>query len=309
MFRSTPADDYKKSLRLESYLGMLFGFIACIYASIVSGVKLSLVTTMIVTILPYFWIWFIAHEPLFTSYGILSIQRIAIAAALLYFAFVFDFGVMNVIYIVQAVNILSGLVSSNVAAFVLSLSSVLVYKLECDFVLAVQSHDAPFYWLAGWGLLTSITSYGWLFLFYDDYTEHQQARVMATHWQDNILSLFSVVVAGALDKADYLHPGTLGAPVVYLVPIGTLWLALENKMLTHLWVGSPFHPSWWIYGDAKPGQTDVYAPQDWINISYALGTTLATIVLTSYAWFVINKSVGFASFSFESANSWKFAGK
>lgn len=200
--------------------------------------------------------------------------------------------------------------SSNAAAFVLALSSFFVYKLECDHVLA--SEYMPFYWLSGWGLMNSITSYAWIFLLYDGYTKSQQERLFATHsWQDNMLTLFCIAVAGVLDKAEYLRPDTLGGPVVYLLPIEILWLALENKLLTHLWVGSPFHPSWWIYGDAKKtGQTQAYSPNDWADIlTYAFGTTMANIVLTSYAWYTINKSVGFESFSFSSTNSWKFAGE
>jgi hypothetical protein len=306
MYKSTPVDSYKKSLRLESYLGMTFGFIAFIYAAIVSDIKLSLVVTVIVSILPYIWIWFIAHEPSFTSYLPLKMQRVAIALLLLYFAFVFDFGVMNIIYIVQAVNILCGLISSNVAAFVLVLSSLFVYKLECDHVLTSES--MPFYWLSGWGLMTSFASYAWIYLFYDGYTKSQQERLMATHWQDNMLALFCIAVAGALDRAEYLRPDTLGGRIVYLVPILVLWLSLESKLLTHLWVGSPFHPSWWIYGDTKKtGQTQVYSPNDWVNITYSLATTLTTVGLTSYAWFTITKSVGFESYGFSSTNSWKFA--
>ena len=308
MYKSTPVDSYKKSLRLESYLGMTFGFIAYIYAAIISDIKQSLVTTMIVSTLPYFWIWFIAHEPSFTSYFILKIQRVAIAALLLYFVFVIDFGVMNIIYIVQAINILSGLISSKVNTIVLILSSLFVYKLECDYILTLES--APFYWLSGWGLMTAIASYIWIFLFYNGYNEHQQARLSGTHWQDNILALFTVVVAGALDRADYLRPEqTFGAVVVYLLPIGMLWFSLESKLLTHLWVGTPFHPSWWVYGDSKPGQTPKYATNHWVNVTFSFSTLLATVILTTYAWFVINKSVGFESFSFSSTNSWKFAGE
>lgn len=308
MYRSTPANPYKKSLRLESYLGMTFGFIACIYAAIVSDIKLSLVTTMITTILPYFWLWFIAHEPSITSYVSVKIQRIAISAALLYYAFILDFGVMNVVYKVQAVNIVTGVFSSKAAAFVLALSSFYVYKLECDYVLTLES--GPFYWLCAWGAMTSITSYAWLYLFYDQYNIFQQKRIKGTQWQDNILALFSIVVAGALDKADCLRSGTLGELVVYLLPFGVLYFALHSKLLTHLWVGSPFHPSWWLYRkrDVPTEEySERYAPNDLINKTFGFATLIATIVLTSYAWYSINSAVGFDSFSFSSGNTWKFA--
>jgi hypothetical protein len=306
MFKSTPATADKKALRLESYLGMVFGFIACIYASIVSDVKESLVITMIATILPYFWFWFIAHTPSFTSRAPIVIQRLAIASVLLYFALVLDFGVMNIVFIIHAVNMYTGAISSQAAALTLGISSLLLYKLECDYVLTLTT--GPKYWLFGWGIMTSVLSYAWLALFYDGYNEMQQTRIKGTHWQDNILAVFNIVVGGALDKAEYLVSGTLGGPVVYLLPLVTLWFSLETKLLTHLWVGTPFHPSWWMYGKGVKNQVARYAPNDWVNVTFSIATILITAVLTSYAWFATNVAVGFDAMNFSSENTWKFAG-
>lgn len=305
MFKSTPATADKKALRLESYLGMVFGFIACIYASIVSDVKESLVITMIATILPYFWFWFIAHTPSFTSRAPIVIQRLAIASVLLYFALVLDFGVMNIVFIIHAVNMYTGAISSQAAALTLGISSLLLYKLECDYVLTLTT--GPKYWLFGWGIMTSVLSYAWLALFYDGYNEMQQTRIKGTHWQDNILAVFNIVVGGALDKAEYLVSGTLGGPVVYLLPLVTLWFSLETKLLTHLWVGTPFHPSWWMYGKGVKNQVARYAPNDWVNVTFSIATILITAVLTSYAWFATNVAVGFDAMNFSSENTWKFA--
>ena len=290
-------------------MGLVFGFIACIYAAVVSDVKQSLVVTMISCMLPYVWFWFVAHEPSIissTAGTLLLLQRLFIAQLLIYFALVLDFGVMNIVYLIQAVNIMVGAINSKAGAFILGLSSLYLYKLEADYVLSVE--NGAFWWLVGWGIVTSVLSYGWLALFYKTYDEKQQKRIQGTHWQDNILAIFVIVVGGALDKANYLRSDTLGGPVVYLLPVVTLWFSLETKLLTHLWVGTPFHPSWWMYGSTKDDQVPRYSKNDWINVTFSIGTILITAVLTSYAWFATNKAVGFDAMGFTSSNTWKFAG-
>ena len=157
--------------RLESYMGLVFGFIACIYAAVVSDVKQSLVVTMISCMLPYVWFWFVvAHEPSIissTAGTLLLLQRLFIAQLLIYFALVLDFGVMNIVYLIQAVNIMVGAINSKAGAFILGLSSLYLYKLEADYVLSVE--NGAFWWLVGWGIVTSVLSYGWLALFYKTY--------------------------------------------------------------------------------------------------------------------------------------------
>ena len=159
-FLSTPANKKKKALRLEAYLGMVFGFIAMIYAAVVSDVTLSLVTTMIACFLTYLWTWCIAHlPPNATKSTLLTVQRVAIAQMLLYQALVVGFGpVMNHLYIAQAINILVGTISSNAGAFTLGLSSLYFYKLVGDYVLTVEG--GAFWWLVGWGIITSVLSFG-----------------------------------------------------------------------------------------------------------------------------------------------------
>ena len=69
----------------------------------------------------------------------------------------------------------------------------------------------------------------------------------------------------ALHKAGHLTAGTVGAPVVYLLPPVTLWFTLETKMLNHLQVGTPFHPSWWMEGDLPR-----FSPSDWVNVTFGI---------------------------------------
>jgi len=302
MFRSTPSN---KPLRLEAYLGMVFGFMSCIYASVVSDMYLSLTVAMIVTILPYFFMWFAAHEES-VSKEFVAFYRLAINGTLLYLVFGINFyGGLHTVLLLQATSLTIGAFSSTAAAAFLGLSSIYVYKIECDYVLTAE--NGPFFWLVGWGIMTSLLSHGWLALFYQGYNEDQQNRIMRTHWQDNILGLFNIVVGGALNRAEYLTTG-LGPNVIYLLPPVSLWFSLETKLLTHLWVGTPFHPSWWMYGSTKKGQVPRYADSDWINVTFSIGTVLITVVLTMYAWVAINVATGFTSHRFDSENTWKFAG-
>ena len=281
---------------------------SCLYASIATDVPLSLTLAMIATVLPYFFLWFAAHTPEVGT-QIVLFYRLAINYGLLYIVFAMDFfGGLNTVLLLQAISLAIGAICSKTAAGFLGLSSLYLYKIMCDSVLASSNENAPFYWLVGWGIITSLLSYGWLALFYKGYDELRQNRIKGTHWQDNILGLFNIVVAGGLNRAEYLTTG-LGINVVYLLPPVTLWFSLETKLLTHLWVGTPFHPSWWMYGSTKPGQVPRYADNDWVNITFSVGTILITVILTTYAWVAVNFAVGFTAFRFESENTWKFAGR
>jgi hypothetical protein len=303
MFLSTPPSEMQKGLRLESYMGMVFGFMACIYASVVSDIKLSLTIAMISSILPYFWFWFNAHEEKYNE-KFLLFNRMAIALALLYLAFGYDFGVMNILFQIQGVNLIVGAFNNRAAAIILGVSSLYLYKIEVDYVLTTEK--GPLYWMIGWGIVTYALSKGWKRLFYETYSDQQKKRITGTFWQDWILGVFNAVVGGALDRADYLTTG-LGPNVLYLVPPVTLWFSLETKLLTHLWVGTPFHPSWWMYGSTRPGQVERYAPSDWVNVTFSVGTALITIILTSYAWVACSVAVGFTAYRFETPVLWKFA--
>jgi len=303
MFHSTPVSPYHKALRLEAYLGMVFGFMACIYASIVSTIELSLVITMIVSILSYFSLWFVAHTPSIGEHFTLF-YRLTVCAALLYMEFGLDFGKLNTIFFLLTVNLMVGALSCQAAAVVIGLSSLYVYKLECDYVLSTET--GSLWWLVGWGIMTSVLSYSWRFLLTSEYTEEQHKRIKGTYWQDNILGVFNIVVGGGLYRADYLTVG-MGVAVVYLLPPVTLWFSLETKLLTHLWVGTPFHPSWWMYGSTREGQVPRYAKSDWVNLTFSIATALITIILTSYAWVTVQFATGWTAYRFESENTWKFA--
>lgn len=279
---------------------MTFGFMATVYEAVVAQEKLGIIISTIATIIPFFWIGFHANDPSETPTKCLLLHRLIMAGSLLYMSEVMGFGKLNLVFYFTAGALTVGAVSPYLGAIVSGVSTLVLYKLGCDYVLSVE--DAASLWMLGWGVVTAITSYGWVFLFYDEYDDKQKVRVMNTHWQDKILGLFCFVSGAALDKAGFLLPGTVGEPVVYLLPPITLWFTLETKMLNHIQVGTPFHPTWWI-----DGYLPRFSHTDWVNATFGIVTALITVVLTTYAYYAVNTAVGFGSISFANESVWKFA--
>lgn len=94
-------------------------------------------------------------------------------------------------------------------------------------------------------------------------------------------------------------PYYLTYPVGLLLPLVTLWFALETKLLTHLWTGTPFHPSWAVPAEPGAPVTAQYSSMNIINWTFSIGTVLITAVLTSYAAYAVVFSVG------ENPSTWK----
>jgi len=300
LLKNTPTNSFNKALRVEAYVGMTFGFMAVVYTAVVAQIKLGMIMSMLSSIIPFFWFAFHANDPSETSTKCLLVHRFIILGSLLYLSEVMDFGKMNIVFQLTATAIAAGGISPYLGAIASGIFTLMLYKMGCDYVLSVEG--AAFYWMLGWGIVTVITSYGWIFLFYDEYDDKQKKRVMNTNWQDKILGFFCFVSGAALDKAGFLSPGTVGEPVVYLLPPVTLWFTLETKMLNHLQVGTPFHPTWWIDGDLPR-----FSPTDWVNATFGIATALITVVLTTYAFYAVNSAVGFDSLSFATETTWKFA--
>lgn len=300
LFTNTPIDSFHKSLRVESYVGMTFGFMAYVYAAVVSDILLSVVMSVVSCFIPYIWIWFNACDQTKAPRKLIFAHRLTIAAALLYLSEVEDFGVLNIVFRMQALALTAGAVSPYFGAITTGVSTLYLYKLGSDYVLTIPR--GPFYWLSAWSIITVLTSYGWLFLFYDGYDEKQKKRVIRTHWQDRILGVFMFGLASTMEKAGHLATGTVGEPIVYLLPPVTLWFTLETKMLNHIQVGTPFHPSWWVDGDLPK-----FSPTDWVNVTFGVATALITVVLTSYAFYAVTTAVEMSSFGFGTKSTWKFA--
>ena len=300
LFKSTPTNAFNKALRVEAHIGMTYGLMACVYAAVVADVKMGIVISMLSTIIVYLWIWFHAVDQSDTPRTLLIFYRLLVASTLLYHSEVVDFGALNIVFRLEVISLIGAIVTPYLGALSAASSTLYLYKIASDYTFTIAK--GAFYWLGLWGVVTVITSYGWLFLFYKDYDEKQKKRVMRTHWQDRILGLFCFLVGAVLEKAGYLEIDSIGAPVVYLLPPVTLWFTLETKMLNHMQVGTPFHPSWWIDGDVPE-----FSPTDYVNVTFGVATALITVVLTSYAFYAVNTAVSFSSLAFSTDDIWKFA--
>eukprot|EP00527_Entomoneis_sp_CCMP2396_P000802 CAMPEP_0198137314 /NCGR_PEP_ID=MMETSP1443-20131203/836_1 /TAXON_ID=186043 /ORGANISM="Entomoneis sp., Strain CCMP2396" /LENGTH=570 /DNA_ID=CAMNT_0043798711 /DNA_START=71 /DNA_END=1783 /DNA_ORIENTATION=- len=304
--KNTPTTPFNKALRVESYVGMVFGFMAIVYAAVVANVKCGIIIVMVATFVVFIWTGFHANDPSETPTKILIAHRLLIVASLCYLSEVQDFNVLNDVFRAMSVSMIGAIVSPYLGAIVSGVSTLYFYKLGCDYIMAQEEGSSlPLIWMGLWGVVTVVLSYGWVFLFYDEYDDKQKKRVMGTNWQDRILGFFCFVSGAALAKAGHFSPGTVGEPVIYLLPPITIWFTLETKMLNHMQVGTPFHPSWWMEGDLPR-----FSKTDWVNATFGIATALITVVLTSYAMYAVWVAMGPESYSFNFSSedhAWKFA--
>lgn len=254
---------------------------------------------ILVTSLEYFWFCYAAHSPDDRAIAFVPITRVMLASSSLYISEVYGFVVLPLR--MYATAMLLGLVSPKLSAVSNGLSTLYLYYTVTTHILTIE--NGPINWLILWGVITWIVSETVVYIFFDSYNEDQKKRLLASNWQDRILGFFVFGVGGTLAGQGELGPGTVGVAVCYLLPPVTLWFSLETKMLNHMQLGTPFHPTWWANGSVSR-----YAPSDLINLTFSASTLLITVVLTSYAFYAILSAMGFAAFSFGEPSIRKFAG-
>ena len=160
-----------------------------------------------------------------------------------------------------------------------------IYFILCQWTFTIE--NGPLFWVFGWGGITVLCTYAWLLLLAGRYTEEQKARLMRSITQDNFIVAFMLALTATLHRADMLKPGTVGEPVVYLFPSIGFVFTLNSKYLTHIWVSTPFHTTWWC-----EGQMPKFAESEAINFLFSLLTILITLVLTSYATYAVLSGFG-----------------
>jgi len=146
------------------------------------------------------------------------------------------------------------------------------------------------YWSLGWSCFSFLLTLLWRALLTEGYRPEQLKRISATYFQDLLLSIFMASLGAVLVKADC--PYSIAYPVGLLLPIATLWFTLETKLLTHLWTGTPFHPSWAVPKNKGDPVTPRYSTNNLVNWTFSLATTLITAILTSYAAYAVLSAVG-----------------
>jgi len=105
------------------------------------------------------------------------------------------------------------------------------------------------------------------------------------HQQDLIIGAFAVIVGFLLvDVAPMARAHV--AIISWLLPFSAIWFTLETKMLCHLGVGSPLHPSW-----VERGLAPLWGQAVWVDITFWLATLFLTAIATTYTALVLLRNL------------------
>lgn len=129
-------------------------------------------------------------------------------------------------------------------------------------------------WLVSWSIaLAGVTALWALYLPYMTGGGAQLAYNI--HRQDLIIGFFALMVGVCLLELEPRAPRAtkyLG----WLLPFSALWFTTESKMLCHLNVGTPLHPSWQARGLAP-----LWGGSPLIDVTFGVGTLFMTVISTT----------------------------
>jgi hypothetical protein len=135
-------------------------------------------------------------------------------------------------------------------------------------------------WLMGSGSVLAVVSSVWYSL---SFTYSDSCSLLANniHSQDLIVAVFAAVLGIAV--LDFTDKGVISSyGLSWLLPMSAVYFTSWTKLLCHLQVGSPFHPSWHAR-DLAP----VWAGANVINATFWIATLLLTAIGTSYSAIVV----------------------
>jgi len=105
------------------------------------------------------------------------------------------------------------------------------------------------------------------------------------HQQDLIIGAFAVLVGFLL--VDVVPKARIHVAIIsWLLPFSAIWFTLETKMLCHLGVGSPLHPSW-----VERGLAPLWGQSVWVDITFWLATLFLTAIATTYTALVLLRNL------------------
>lgn len=139
---------------------------------------------------------------------------------------------------------------------------------------------SPAMWLMGSGGVLAALSAIWYSL---SFTYSDSCSLLANniHGQDLLVAVFAAVLGIAV--LDFTDQGVNSSYVVsWLLPMSAVYFTSWTKLLCHLQVGSPFHPSWHARRLAP-----VWGGADVINATFWIATLLLTAIGTSYSAIVV----------------------
>jgi len=135
-------------------------------------------------------------------------------------------------------------------------------------------------WMSLISVLVALISFVWI-QFKDYFIDTAEQLAPGIHNQDLLTS--ACIFFSALLIQDIKSTTFLNAELVsWVLPMSSIWLTLEIKLLANLHQGSPFLPSWFARGLAPLWATDQV-----LNATFWLATLFMTVISTYYTGFTI----------------------
>ena len=280
-------------IHVEGFLGIILGIMATCYAAASSDEPLAAFTVSIPVVFYMFLMW-ASKDNDKTSIKASFAARLVMLGSIVIQIRGYEFLVLP--HMIYAVTMTLGIIRPSLG--LLGNSVGILYYYTLGFQGHASNGQGIFCWVSLWAAITYAVSHLWINLFWSTYTAAQQRRIMKTHRQDTLLCLFEFAVTGVLHRAgalavdlssltiwNALAVDYAGFSVGYFVPLGVLWFTLETKFMTHIWVGSPYHASWWGIGD-PPGTTPGskrYAWTNAVNWTFGFIGAVMTFVVVLFA--------------------------
>ena len=276
----------------EAYLCYVFAAVASVYVAVVGTKDTSAIVVHLECFFCGNWLWFFAHGPKPSDAGFARTFFVLVPVAGCLLEIVFEHSDTtdpeSISLLLNALCLVVGVVSQRAGIVLRIIATLALYGLMWHAVSTTA--NGLYYWSIFWGCVTFASSQTWRFLFSDGYNTQQLKRISGTYFQDFLLALFQAGLGGVLVKADC--PYNVAYPIGLLLPVVTLWFSLETKFLTHLWTGTPFHPSWAVPKNPGDPVTPKYSVSQAVNWTFSIATVLITAVLTTYAAYAVVVSVG-----------------
>ena len=149
-------------------------------------------------------------------------------------------------------------------------------------------------WFVYFGIVLSFTSTTWYYLFHLFTLGDPPTLSWNVYRQDLMISFFVILLGLLIDNINK-KASTHISVITWLLPFSSVWFTTSTKLLVHLGVGTPFHPSWPERGLAPTWGNSIIT-----DINFSLATLFMTAVSTTYVAFIVLRYLnreGWLSFS------------
>ncbi len=200
------------------------------------------------------------------------VYRVSVAIGLLYSSEILRDNVLA--FRVQALIVLLGSVGPWIGIISEGFGCLLIYDATTSFLTGEENGIYNWCIFAGLGIIMGF-SYLQGFLLYGEFDEVQKNLFRRLRFQDYLMAMLCVALAGALKQGNDLGKGSLGCWLATWSPLILATFSNLSKNLIRRKSGTPYHPSWWV-----DNTFPYHDESDLVNVTFSISTTMATAVLT-----------------------------